>query len=95
MEPHKGYRIAKRLIQVGDIKDLRGIFEVLPGTVVARDLGVQYVRLQAMVENAEDFRLRELYLLAQLIEIDGKDMVQLALAQMAKDSANKSRKKKK
>ena len=91
MEVHKGYRIAKRLIEAGDIKDIRSVFEVLPGTVVARDLGVQYMRLLAMVDNVEDFRLRELYLLAQLIGIEGRVLILLADTQREVDK--KKRKK--
>lgn len=91
MEKHKAYRITKRLIEAGDIKLLREIFEILPGTVVAADLGIHYVRLKTMIENVEDFRLRELYQLAELIGIEGK--ILLLLADVQRESTRKGRKK--
>lgn len=92
MEPHKGYNIAKRLIQAGDIKSLKDVFEVLPGTVVARDLGMQYLRLQGMIDNVQDFRLRELYLLAQLIGVEGRVLLLLADVQHQSFKAPKRKK---
>lgn len=91
MERHKSYRIAKRLIDSGDCKELRDVFEPLPVTVVAKDLGVSVDRLAGLIENVEDFRFRELYKLAELIGVEGKVLIDLADAQHEKDK--KKRKK--
>jgi hypothetical protein len=89
MELHKAYRITKRLIEAGDIKQLRDIFEILPGTVVAADLGIHYDRLKSMIDTVEDFRLRELYQLAQFIGVEGKVLLHLADIQWEADRKKK------
>lgn len=91
MESHKAYKIAKRLIEVGDIHDLRSLLNVLPSTILARDMGIQHTRLKILINNPEGFRIRELTLFSRLIGVDRKVLLLLADAQISDDE--KRRKK--
>lgn len=91
MDRHKSYKVAKRLIEIGDTKQFRDIFEHIPRTVAARDLGIHYDKFKRLIEDVEGFTLLELYTLAGFIGIDGKIILGLADAQ---HEANKKKRKK-
>jgi hypothetical protein len=89
IERHKGYRTIKLLIEGGQIKELRQIFDHIPKSVVYRDLGVNYNRFIRLLKQVHGFKLEELYHLASLIEVDEKVVVDLAHAQRVTDKKKK------
>jgi len=60
------------------MKSFQEIFDILPKTVVLKDLHIHNQRFNKMLSNVSLFPLEELYKLAELIEIDPKIIVDLA-----------------
>lgn len=81
---HPAYQTVRVLIEAGHITTFEQIFEHLPKTVAARDLGANYrsfalrVKRPLMLRNAEQFAL------AHRIGIDRLRIVALVLAQLDK-----------
>lgn len=92
MERDKAYKAIKVLIEAGHITEFRQIFEHIYPTHVARDMGIHYTRFTAMVEKVQDFRVKELYMLASFIGIRGIAILQLVDAQHEKDKASRKKK---
>jgi len=80
------------LIETGTIKEFTDIFETIPKSVVAKDLRVNYTHLTKRINNSEEFTLRELTTLADLIGIDSLILIGLVVAHMKK-KGNKTTKK--
>ena len=91
MERNKQYKAIKILIEAGHITEFRQIFDHIYPTHVARDMGIHYTRFTGMIQRVQDFRVSELYLLAGLINTDGKTILLLVDAQHEADK--KKRKK--
>jgi hypothetical protein len=78
------YKTVQILIDGGHIKTFAEIFEHIPPTVVSKDFGSNYTRFVKLIDNPSDFKLRELYTLASLFEVDSKVMIDLAHTQSKK-----------
>gem|GEM_PF-1542559 len=70
------------MIQAGHITEFSQIFDHIPRSVVANDLGTNYNRLARLITHTEQFTLEELVTLSQFFEIDSKIMVDLAFNQL-------------
>ena len=90
MEKDRRYNTVKNLISGGYIKTFREIFDTLPKSVVARDLGMNNARFTRLMDNVDQFSLKELFIIASFLEIDPMIMLDLVLQQ---HNANKSDKK--
>lgn len=86
----KRYKTVRLLITSGHIHSFDQIFEHIPVSTVNKDFGTNYQRFSKMIATPELFRLRELYVIAKLFEVDEKVIVELAHAQ-----ATASKKKRK
>lgn len=75
---HKNYDTAKLLIEGNQIKRLSDVFSHLTKSVVAKDLGINYIRFEKILKNTGGFKLDELYSLAALIGVDEKIIIELA-----------------
>lgn len=84
MEKDKRYTTVKVLIETGTIKSFPEIFETIPKTVVASDLRVNYTHLTKRLNNSEEFTLKELATLADLIGIDSLILIGMVLKYMKK-----------
>jgi hypothetical protein len=85
MAKDRRYTTIKNLITGGYISSFREIFDTLPKSVVARDLGLNNVRFSRLIENVEKFVLKDLFQLAGLLEIEEMVLLNLVLRQhMAK-----------
>lgn len=89
---HKGYHTIKLLVEGNQLKQFRDIFEHIPKTVVNKDLGINYTRFTDIIKNVQGFKLGELYLLAHLIGVDEKLILDLAHAQFMADKASRRKK---
>lgn len=87
----KRYKTVKILIDNNHVKTLVEIFDTIPRSVVAQDFGTNFTRFDRLINNPELFRLKELYVLAQLFDVEEVKMVQLAHGQYI---AKKGKKKK-
>jgi len=77
MAKDRRYTTARHLIVDGHTKSFRDIFNDIPKSVVARDLGINNVRFSKLINNVELFVLGELYRIAGLIEIERKALLDL------------------
>ncbi|WEK34159.1 MAG: hypothetical protein P0Y53_16850 [Candidatus Pseudobacter hemicellulosilyticus] len=67
----KRYQTVKMYIDAGAIKSFQDIFDILPKSILSRDLRLNYSRLVKRVHNPNLFTLREIRQMAELIEVDG------------------------
>jgi hypothetical protein len=77
MAKHKRYTTVKYLLIDGRIKSFRDIFDEIPKSVVARDLGINNVRFSKMLDNVELFLFKDVYRFAEKIEVEGKILIDL------------------
>jgi hypothetical protein len=84
------YKTLKIMVETGNIKAFEEMFNVVPKTVVAADLGINYGRFLDKLNNLQDFSLKELFKLADFIEVDNKAVVNIVL----NDVERKKRRKK-
>lgn len=85
------YKVVKVLIESGEIKSFDQIFEFIAKRVVYDDLGVNYAKFQRIFLNPALLTLRELMILADLIECDPHKLFDLAISKRA--AAKKAAKK--
>lgn len=90
MSKDKRYITVKNLISGGYIKAFQDIFDTLPKSVVARDLGMNNTRFTKLKNNVDLFSLRELFRFASYLEVDDMVLVDLVYQQFR---ANKKGKK--
>lgn len=91
MAKDKRYRTVKHLIESGHITEFREIFDTIPKTVVAEDMGTNYKRLLRLVENVDQFKVADLYSLAGMFEVQKALIFKIVIAQ----SENEAGKRKK
>ena len=79
MQKDARYATIKDLVSKGYINSLREIFEkeLISRSKVARDLGLNPVRFSRNLLNPSRFILKDLYALADLMEIEGIKVLQL------------------
>jgi len=70
MSKDRRYITVKNLIAAGYIKTFREIFETIPKTVVASDLGMNNIRFSSLIDNVERFKFRDIFHIASLFETD-------------------------
>lgn len=81
MGKDRRYNTVKLLIETGHITEFSTIFEHIPKSIVANDLGTNYNRLARLITHTEQFTLEELVTLSSFFEVDSKIIVHLALDQ--------------
>lgn len=84
MVKDRRYHTVKLLIESGHITEFRQIFEHIPKSIVANDMGTNYNRLTKLITHTENFSLKELITLGHFFKVDGKIMVELAYNQITK-----------
>jgi hypothetical protein len=81
----------KDLIETGYFKQLYEVFEIAAPTPVAKYLGSNPERFQQRLNKPQDFRLREIYLMATYFDVSEDKMLSLVHNQYL---ANKAKRKK-
>jgi hypothetical protein len=92
MAKDRRYNTVKNLIVGGYIKNFIEIFDTLPKSVVANDLGFNNVRMTNLINNVDRFMMKDLLKLASLIEVDGMEIIRLVYNQYVLDNKNKRKK---
>jgi hypothetical protein len=82
MGKDRRYNTVKLLIEAGHITEFSNIFDHIPRSVVANDLGTNYNRLARLITHTEHFTLEELVTLSNFFDVDSKTMVDLAFNQL-------------
>lgn len=92
MAKDRRYNTVKNLITGGYIKTFIEIFDTLPKSVVAQDLGFNNVRMTNLLNNVDRFIMKDVFKLAALIEVDAMDLIRLIYNQYVLDNKNKRKK---
>ena len=92
MVKDRRYKLAKNQINDGHVKVFREIFDIIPKTVVHKDLKIHNQRFNDLLGDVSDFKLKEFYQIADLIEVDKKLILDLAHKQFLEDSLGKRNK---
>ncbi len=85
------YKTIKNLIESGHITAFCEIFDTLPKSVLYQDLGINHTRFTKLLENVELFMLNDLFRIADLLDTDKTNIVELVLKQY--DADNRLRKR--
>lgn len=93
MEKDHRYKTVKVMIETGHITEFRQIFDHIPKSVVARDLGTNNNRMTRMITHVEQFNLHELYKISALIDIDFMKVLVLGATQFLSSINEKKNKK--
>jgi len=81
MTKDRRYSIAKKLILSGDLKTLQDLVEVVPKTVIAKDLGTHLQTFSKMLSQPDLFTFRIAYRIAALLEADEKAVIEIIHAE--------------
>jgi 5,10-methylene-tetrahydrofolate dehydrogenase/methenyl tetrahydrofolate cyclohydrolase len=92
MEKDKRYLTVKRLVEGGYIQFFSEIFDNIPPSVVARDLGFNYNRLGKLISKVEGWALKDIYELSVMFGIDEMTMITLMHNQHLQDKKNRRKK---
>lgn len=83
MSKDRRYITVKNLISAGYIKTLNEIFDTVPKSVVAADLGFNSIRINTLMASVDKFIVKDLFKLAELLEIEEIEMMKLVCNQHA------------
>ena len=82
------YRAVCSLIKGNEISTIKEIFEVLPRTVLARDLRQNYAQFAAKIRNPTRFTVLDVFRMASWIQVEPEQLVTLmkqeVMAKLAK-----------
>jgi hypothetical protein len=75
------YKTIHHLVSDGHAKTLLELFDSIPKSVVAQDLGIELGRFTKMINEVERFSVKNLYKMAALFEVDELLVLQLVYRQ--------------
>lgn len=93
MAKDRRYTTVKNLISGGYIKTFREIFDTVPKSVVAKDLGINNVRFNSLMENVDKFVVKDLFKMAELIDTEEIAILNLVYHQYLADKKGKRKTK--
>ena len=70
MVKDKRYHALKLYIESGAIKSFTEIFDIVPKSKIAKDTGISFVRLTKKINHPEKFTVKDIVIIAQLIEVE-------------------------
>jgi hypothetical protein len=92
MAKDRRYTRVKHLIAGGHINTFQEIFSDIPKSIVARDLGINNIRFTKLISRVDRFVIKDLFRIAELIEIDEAVILKLLLQQYQIEKENKMKK---
>jgi hypothetical protein len=92
MTKDRRYKTVYHLISGGHVKTLIEIFDSIPKSVIAKDLGISLDRFTKMINDVERFGIRNLFRMARLIEVDEILILNLVYHQYLADKKGKRKK---
>lgn len=75
------YSLIKPMVDAGRIQIFTDIFKYIPKTKVATDLGKKVDRFNELMNNVEEFNLKDLFLIAKFCEMTEREITELVLKQ--------------
>lgn len=79
MVKDRRYRTARHMHNKGYVKTFQDLFEFVPKTIVARDIGWNNQRFTKAIESPDDFHIRVAIRMANLFEMDNLEFIALLL----------------
>ncbi|TDX02197.1 hypothetical protein [Dinghuibacter silviterrae] len=79
------YKFVASLWRTGEMKTFYDIFDIVPRSTVAADLGINYERFTRKVFEPEGFSFREIYRLSFLLDIPFDDRSRLVAVTIQKN----------
>lgn len=92
MAKDKRYKAVKIMIESDNIVEFRQIFELVPKSVLARELRTNNNRMTKLISNVRRFSLDELYRISRAMTIDFRKLVSITCTQMLNDENRKRQK---
>ena len=83
------YDLISTLFKDDKIRTFNDIFEFVPKTVVATNMGKKVDRFTEMMNKVEKFKLEEVFTIAKLCEVDEFEMLQLVYKEYLKQKKKK------
>ncbi|RAJ87496.1 hypothetical protein CLV59_101247 [Chitinophaga dinghuensis] len=81
------YKVVKSFFEKDSIDQILNVFDVLPISTVAKDMGVNYSTLYRKIQNPRTFTIGDILDIAALIEIEPELLLKL----IAKENKKKSK----
>lgn len=92
MAKDRRYNTVKNLISGNYIKTFSEIFDTVPKSVVAKDLGFNNERISGLITDVDRFIVKDLFKLAALIEVEEIEIMKLICNQHAIEKKLKKKK---
>jgi hypothetical protein len=77
MAKDKRFKTVKILIETGNVTTFADIFEHIPKTTVADDLGIHFNRMARMIASVNEIKVNDIFLFSGYFEVDAKVMFEL------------------
>jgi len=84
MEKEKAYKTIKRLLESGSIEDLDEIVNIVGKTNLTNTIGMHYDTFRKRLKHPEDFSIRHIQRLANLIDVDPRLVANLIFDKIEK-----------
>jgi hypothetical protein len=88
------YNLIKPMIADGKIGTFNDIFEYIPKTIIATDLGKKVDRFNKLMNKVEGFTLEEIYRIGSFCDLGERQMYELVEAEYFKSKSKIKRTKK-
>jgi plasmid maintenance system antidote protein VapI len=75
MEKDMRYESVKAMIESGRIHEFRQIFNYLPKSILAHDLGTNNNRMTRLINHVEQFTLEDLFRISNLLDVNYKTVL--------------------
>ena len=85
------YKYVRSVWTAGDLRSFAEIFNIVPRSIVATDLGLNYDRFSKKILKPELLTFRDIHRLSRLTDIDPKSIAGLVLDQIESDKKVKAR----
>jgi hypothetical protein len=85
----KRFSIAAKLIRTNEIKTFSEIIDIVPKTVVAKELGINPERFNRLLATIDLFVIKDLVKLAEVLEVDTIAVLHLVDNELPKRKARK------
>lgn len=93
MVKDKRHKTVKILIEGGHVNEFRDIFEHIPKTTVADELGIHFNRFNNFLDKPGEMKVSDLFLLSGYFEIEGQKLFELINNQVSRARKGTAKKK--
>jgi hypothetical protein len=73
------YALIRRMIEYGEIKEIRDMLKFIPKTTIGRDLNIKSDRITRLMNKPEDFSFHEIFQIAAFCELEEEKLVDLVI----------------